>query len=409
MKTYLVGGAVRDKLLNYPVEEYDWVVVGTTAEVLLKQGYQQVGRDFPVFLHPTTHEEYALARKERKLAPGYYGFACDFSNKVSLEEDLARRDLTINAIAMDEEGNLIDPHHGIDDLKEKKLRHVSSAFSEDPVRLLRIARFAARYHHLGFTIAAETRHLMYQMVKRKEVNHLVPERIWQEWHKSLTERNPEVFITTLRECGALAIIFPEINALFGVPNCPINYLYIDSGLHALNVLKMINKSQEPMVRFTALVLDLGKALTAITHWPKHHEHKKESSLLIQKLCNRLRIPVSYRKFASMASRYYPIIHRLDDLCAGGIVTLLEQTDAFRQPSSFEKLLMICQADDSARLMARPYLQAEKWRYLLTTCLAVPVANVLAQGYRHEAIKKELHQRRVASVELILNSWKLYDK
>ncbi len=235
MKVYLVGGAVRDQLLGLDTKERDWVVVGATPEMLLQQNYRQVGRDFPVFLHPVSKEEYALARTERKSAPGYYGFVCDFSSQVTLEEDLARRDLTINAMARDEQGTLIDPYHGQKDLKNKILRHVSPAFSEDPVRVLRVARFAARFHHLGFRLANETRALMYAMVKQGELAHLVPERVWKEWQKSLEEVNPEQFILTLRSCGALKIILPELDALFGIPN-PYHYHHeIDSGIHSLLV------------------------------------------------------------------------------------------------------------------------------------------------------------------------------
>lgn len=262
MKTYLVGGAVRDSLLGYPIHERDWVVVGATPEQLLEQGYRQVGRDFPVFLHPSTGEEYALARTERKSAPGYYGFQCRFDPSVSLQDDLLRRDLTINAMAVDAEGELIDPYHGQADLQAKLLRHISPAFAEDPVRILRVARFAARYHHLGFKLAEETRQLMYSMVKKGELAYLVAERVWQEWQRSLQEKNPEIFITILRACGALKIVLPELDCLFGIPNPRHYHPEVDSGVHSLLSLQAcVTMTCDPMLRFAALVHDLGKGCT----------------------------------------------------------------------------------------------------------------------------------------------------
>jgi len=345
MKIYLVGGAVRDQLLGYPVNECDWVVVGATPDALLQQGYRQVGRDFPVFLHPESGEEYALARTERKLAPGYYGFTCDFNPNVTLADDLSRRDLTINAMAMDDKGQLIDPYGGLNDLQAKILRHVSPAFVEDPVRVLRVARFAARYHHLGFKLADETRVLMYTMVKRGELAHLVPERVWQEWQRSLLERNPEQFIGTLRACAALRVVLPELDALFGVPNTRHYHPEVDSGVHTLMVLgASVQLSDDAMIRFAALVHDLGKACTPMGEWPSHHGHETRGLVVIDNLCQRLRIPADYRKFALMASRYHLIIHRLFELRANTIVDTFEHTDAFRRPELFEKLLIVCDAD-----------------------------------------------------------------
>ncbi|MBA3536601.1 MAG: multifunctional CCA addition/repair protein [Tatlockia sp.] len=409
MKIYLVGGAVRDKLLGYPVKECDWVVVGATPEQLQKLGYQQVGRDFPVFLHPKTKEEYALARTERKLAPGYYGFDCDYQ-EVSLEEDLVRRDLTINAMAEDENGQLIDPYNGYADLQAKVLRHVSPAFAEDPVRVLRVARFAARYHYLGFKLAAETRSLMYKMVKQGELVHLVSERVWQEWQGSLEEKNPEIFIKILRSCAALKVILPEIDALFGVPNPRNHHPEVDSGVHSLLVLEAaVELTEEPMVRFAALVHDLGKAATPMREWPKHHGHEELGADIIDSLCKRLRIPVDYRKFAMMVSRYHLKIHRLFELKAATIVKILEQTDAFRRPALFEKLLLACEADAQGRGRKIDYKQAPNWLYVLMECAKVSPQILIEQGYQGEAIKEALHQRRVACVELILNSWKQHEK
>lgn len=349
MKIYLVGGAVRDQLLNYPVAEKDWVVVGATPEQLLAQGYNRVGRDFPVFLHPETREEYALARAERKSGRGYYGFECDFTPEVSLEEDLLRRDLTINAMAMDESGNIIDPYQGKNDLEARILRHVSPAFIEDPVRVLRIARFAARYHHLGFKLAEETRLLMYKMVKNGELNYLIAERVWQEWQRSLGERNPEIFITTLRACGALAIIMPEIERLFGVPNPPQHHPEIDSGVHSLMALvRAAQLSKDPLVRFAALVHDLGKGATPMHEWPKHREHEERGAAIIEQLCARLRIPADYRKLSVQVSRLHLLIHRIRELKAATIVRVLEKADAFRRPQVFDQLLLACQADAQGR-------------------------------------------------------------
>lgn len=406
MKVYLVGGAVRDQYLNLPVVERDWVVVGARPEELLQQGYRQVGRDFPVFLHPKTKEEYALARTERKSAPGYYGFECNFSPAVSLEEDLLRRDLTINAMAIDDNGLLIDPHHGQSDLQNKILRHVSPAFIEDPVRVLRIARFAARFHTLGFRVAPETRTLMYSMVKKGELAHLVPERVWQEWQRSLNEHDPEQFIQILRQCDALRIILPEIHNLFGVPNPYKYHQEIDSGIHTLMVLKAASRlSSCPRVRFAALVHDLGKAASPMAYWPKHRAHEENGVPLIQALCARLRVPNDYRSLAVMASRYHRTIHRVLELKASTIVDMLDKTDAVRRSQLFYDLLIVCQADAEGRIGDRgDYKQAQLWRYILSECVKINPQQVIAQGYTGQAIKDELHKRRVACVDLIIKSW-----
>ncbi len=400
MKAYLVGGAVRDQLLGYPVNERDWVVVGSTPADLIQLGYQKVGRDFPVFLHPKTREEYALARTERKSAPGYYGFTCDFDPTVTLEEDLARRDLTINAIAMDERGVLIDPYHGQADLEAKILRHVSSAFAEDPVRVLRVARFAARYHHLGFRLADETRALMYDMVKRGELTYLVAERVWQEWQRSLQEKNPEVFISTLRSCGALRVVLPELDALFGVPNTPHYHPEVDSGVHSLMVLQVaVSLTHDPMARFAALVHDLGKACTPMAEWPSHRGHEMTGLSVVDSLCQRLRIPADYRKFALMAVRFHLVIHRLPELRASTIVRTLEQTDAFRRPALFEKLLLVCEADARGVSREVDYKQSDDWRHILKGCANITAKTLVEEGFQGEAIKVALHERRVKHLTL----------
>lgn len=399
MKVYLVGGAVRDQLLGYPVHERDWVVVGGTPDELLQQGFQQVGRDFPVFLHPETHEEYALARTERKQSAGYYGFTCDFNPHVTLEEDLMRRDLTINAMAMDEEGVLIDPFHGQADLQQKLLRHVSNAFIEDPVRVLRIARFAARYHHLGFKLAEETRCLMVDMVKHGELAHLVPERVWQEWEKSLQEKNPEQFIVVLRSCGALSVVIPELDALFGIPNDPVVCSLIDTGIQAVEDLKQTaTLSDSPMLRFAALWHDIGHRSTPLSNWPVHQPSRQTIQHLIRSLCERLRIPKTYEHLATMIAQFYPVVQRLDELDAETIVTTFEQCDAFRRPQIVEQLVWL--ADVIAR--RESHKQAKNWLILLDICGKISARVLIDAGYQGEGIKKGLHQQRVEAVA----SWKL---
>lgn len=410
MKVYLVGGAVRDQLLGYPVKERDWVIVGASPQELKIQGYQQVGRDFPVFLHPKTREEYALARTERKMAPGYHGFTCDFSSDVTLEDDLVRRDLTINAMAMDTDGKLIDPYHGQDDLRAKLLRHVSPAFIEDPVRVLRVARFAARYHHLGFKLADETRALMYEMVRRGELGHLVAERAWQEWQRSLQEKNPEQFINTLRACGALQIVLPELDALFGIPNPCRYHPEVDSGIHTLMVLSaVVEMSDNPIIRFAALTHDLGKACTPMGRWPGHHGHEELGLGVIEHLCQRLRIPADYRKFALMVSRFHLKIHRLNQLRPSTIVDIFDQTDAFRRRQLFDQLLVVCEADARGKGQQTPYKQAQHWSHLLDECSKVSAQTLIAQGFQGEAIKLGLHRCRVVCVESLMSSWKKDEK
>ncbi len=396
MKVYLVGGAVRDELLGLPVHERDWVVVGATPEILRKKGYQQVGRDFPVFLHPTTREEYALARTERKSAPGYYGFVCDFNPTVTLDDDLSRRDLTINAMAQGTDGALIDPYHGQEDLSAQLLRHVSPAFVDDPVRVLRVARFAARFHDLAFKVAHETRALMHAMVKRGELAALVPERVWQEWQRSFLTPHPETFIQTLRACGALRVILPELDALFGVPGSPRYHPEIDTGIHSLMALKAaVVLSDDPVVRFAALVHDLGKACTPPSAWPSHPGHDQAGLPVIESLCERLRIPTDYRHLALMAARFHTVIHHGDTLDAETLVSTLEKTDAFRRPEWFEKLLLVCEADARGVGRAVDYQQANHWRRVFRACNAINASLCIQAGFQGVGIKTALHARRVA--------------
>jgi tRNA nucleotidyltransferase (CCA-adding enzyme) len=396
MKVYLVGGAVRDELLGYPCSERDWVVVGAKPEVLLRQGYQQVGRDFPVFLHPTTREEYALARTERKQGAGYYGFTCDFNPHVTLQEDLRRRDLTINAMAKDETGRIIDPFHGQADLEKKSLRHVSSAFIEDPVRVLRVARFAALYHHLGFTVAKETLKKMVEMVKRKELSHLVAERVWQEFYRSLSERNPAQFIKVLRSCGALSIVLPELDALFGIPNPPKIYPPIDSGLQALDALKKVaDLSPEPLLRFAALLHNLGHLATPISQWPHHRQALEKTRASVQALCHRLRAPSEFTEFAQLTAQFYQTLLQFQQLDAADKVTCLEQCDAFRKPARFAQLVMVADALSSSNP------QSKNWLSILDICGKINAQSAIEQGYQGKDIKLKLQQQRVEAVL----SWK----
>src|ERR1700723_1620419 len=334
MQVYLVGGAVRDALLGLAVKERDWVVVGGTREELLRLNYREVGRDFPVFLHPDTHQEYALARLERKVSPGYRGFAVEFGPEVTLEEDLARRDLTINAIAQGADGTLVDPYGGRRDLDARVLRHVSPAFVEDPVRVLRVARFAA----LGFRVAPETLELMRAMVERREVDALVPERVWQETEKALREPGAGDFFRVLRECGALRPIYPEIDALFGVPQPAQWHPEIDTGVHTLMVLDQAALlSPESKVRFAALVHDLGKGTTPREEWPSHRGHEERSVSLIEALAERLRLPGDYRELSVIVARYHGNVHRAAELKPSPILEFFERADAFRRPERFAQV------------------------------------------------------------------------
>ncbi len=368
MEVYLVGGAVRDELLGRAVKERDWVVVGATAEEMQRQGMQQVGRDFPVFLHPQTHEEYALARTERKTGAGYHGFSTDSSPAVTLEQDLARRDLTINAMARSTDGRLIDPYGGQLDLKARQLRHVSPAFPEDPLRVLRVARFAARFAALNFRVADETLGLMRQMSSSGELAALVPERVWQETRRALEEQSPQVFFEVLRECGALAQVFPELEALFGVPQPEKWHPEVDTGVHTLMVVKMA-ASLSPLatVRFAALVHDLGKADTPRDKWPRHAGHEVQSVRRVQELCSRLRIPNDYRDLAVLVARHHGVVHRAFELRAATVLDLFAHTDALRRPERFEQFLLACEADARGRkgLEQRAYPQGDWLRDALS--------------------------------------------
>jgi tRNA nucleotidyltransferase (CCA-adding enzyme) len=400
MQVYLVGGAVRDALLGLPVKERDWVVVGGTRDELLRLKYREVGRDFPVFLHPETQEEYALARLERKVAPGYRGFTVEFGPEVTLEEDLARRDLTINAIAQGPDGSLFDPFGGQRDLSARVLRHVSPAFMEDPVRILRVARFAARFASLGFQIAPGTMELMRDMVARGEVDALVPERVWQETEKALHQPGAGAFFTTLRECGALRAIYPEIDALYGVPQPEKWHPEIDTGVHTMMVLdQAVRLSSDAKVRFAALVHDLGKATTPHAEWPGHRGHEERSVSLIEALSERLRIPNEYRELAVIVARYHGNVHRAFELRPNTILGFLEKTDAFRRHERFAQALLACEADSRGRLGLEnvPYPQRQYLQAARDAAAAIkPTPQDIAE-HAGPQIAQRLHQRRLEAI------------
>ena len=361
MEVYLVGGAVRDEQLGLPVGERDWCIVGATPDELLSKGYRQVGKDFPVFLHPETNEEYALARTERKTGAGYHGFEFQTSPDVTLQEDLSRRDLTINAMAMDAEGKLIDPFEGSADLKNRTLRHVSPAFAEDPVRILRTAKFRARFADLGFEVAGDTLKLMADMVSSGEADALQADRVWQETEAALSGPNPQLYFQVLRDCGALAVVFPEIDALFGVPQPPKWHPEIDCGLHTLMVLEQSAKlSQDVDVRFAALVHDLGKATTRQSDLPGHPGHERRSVKLLSSLSERLPVPRACRELGALVAEYHAHCHRAFELKPATILKVLHKVDAFRRPERFQKFLLACEADARGRLGLedRDYPQAD---------------------------------------------------
>ncbi|HET9388841.1 MAG TPA: multifunctional CCA addition/repair protein [Steroidobacteraceae bacterium] len=400
MEVYLVGGAVRDRLLGLPIRERDWVVVGARPQELESAGYVSVGKEFPVFLHPETREEYALARLERKVAPGYRGFTTQFSPDVTLEEDLRRRDLTINAMAQTSAGEIIDPYGGQRDLHARLLRHVSDAFTEDPVRILRVARFAARFAERGFTVSPDTLALMRTMVDSGEVDALVPERVWQETDRALGESRPDVFFETLRACGALTRIFPELAALYGVPQPPRWHPEIDTGVHVMLALRYAARIGAPTsVRFAVLTHDLGKALTPAERWPSHHGHEEAGVPLVEALAQRLKVPNGYRDLAVLGARHHAVIHRAAELRAETILKLLESSDAFRRPERFAELLLVCESDARGRtgLEARPYPQAGYLQQALQAAAAISLSDEERAGLQGTQIRDRLRERRLAAV------------
>lgn len=404
MKSYLVGGAVRDALLKLPVKDKDWVVVGATPQEMLDAGYQQVGRDFPVFLHPTSHEEYALARTERKSGFGYTGFSCYAAPDVTLEQDLLRRDLTINAMAQDDDGTIIDPYNGLSDLRMRILRHVSPAFNEDPLRVLRVARFAARYAHLSFRIADETMALMRDMTAAGELEHLTPERVWKETENALASRNPQVYFMVLRECGALKVLFPELDILFGVPAPAKWHPEIDTGIHVLMTLSMAAMlSPDLDVRFATLCHDLGKGLTPKHLWPRHHGHGPAGVKLVENLCARLKVPNELRDLAKLVAEYHDLIHTLPILKPQTIVKLFDAIDAWRKPQRIEQIALTSEADVRGRTTfeATDYYQGRLLREAWKAAQQVTNKEVIDAGFSGPAIREELTRRRIAAVE----AWK----
>ena len=405
MKIYMVGGAVRDALLGLPVQDRDWVVVGATPEALVAQGYVPVGKDFPVFLHPASREEYALARTERKTARGYRGFAVHAAPDVTLEEDLARRDLTINAIAQGADGALTDPYGGQRDIAARVLRHVTEAFAEDPVRILRVARFAARFP--DFSIAPDTMALMQRMVTDGEVDALVPERVWQEITRGLMAQQPSRMFEVLRVCGALHKLLPEVARLWGVPQRAEYHPEVDTGVHLMMVLDMAAQLHAPLaVRFACLGHDLGKGTTPVAEWPRHIGHEERSARLLKALCLRLRIPNDCSELADVVAREHGNIHRSGEFGAAALVRLLERCDAFRKPERFADILLACECDARGRLglSEQPYPQRQRLLGALTAAQSVNTAEVAAaaeaQGLSGSAIGQAVHTART----LALNSW-----
>lgn len=404
MEVYLVGGAVRDELLGLPAGERDWVVVGATPEDLVRDGFRPVGRDFPVFLHPRTHEEYALARTERKVARGYRGFEVYCAPDVTLEDDLRRRDLTLNAMARDADGRLVDPYGGQADIERRVLRHVSEAFAEDPVRILRVARFAARFAPLGFSVDAATNDLMRAMVGGGEADALVPERVWQETVKALGEPRPDVFLAVLRECGALARIFPELDALWGVPQPVRWHPEVDTGTHLLLVMRAAAAiTGSPRIRFAALLHDLGKGTTPPARWPGHIGHEDRGARMVLRLAERLRVPNDYRDLAEMTARWHGLAHRANELRPDTVLKLLERCDAMRRPDRFREFLVACEADARGRGggAERPYPEAARLSGALDAALAADLVDAERRGLSGEAIGHALRIKRLAAITSFL--------
>ncbi|RMD80097.1 MAG: multifunctional CCA addition/repair protein [Gammaproteobacteria bacterium] len=406
MRIYQVGGAVRDRLLGLPVQDRDWVVVGATPEDLLRRGFKQVGRDFPVFLHPETGEEYALARTERKAGRGHRGFVVHSAPDVTLEEDLARRDLTINAMALAEDGSLVDPYGGRRDLERRLLRHVSPAFAEDPLRVLRVARFAARLAPLGFRVAPETLDLMRRMSASGELETLSPERVWQELVRALGEARPSRFLAVLRGVGALRVVLPEVDRLFGVPQPRRHHPEIDTGVHTLLVLdRAAALGAGTEARFAALVHDLGKGETPPARWPSHRGHEERGARLVTGLCRRLRAPRAFQELGELVARHHTRCHRLREARPGTVLELLEALDLFRRPGRLAPFLQACQADAQGRpgFEDRPYPQAALLEAAHRAAAAVAAAELLREGLRGPALGEALRRRRLAAVAQALRS------
>ena len=407
MKIYRVGGAVRDKLLNYPSDENDWVVVGTTAEKMVELNYVPVGSDFPVFIHPQTGEEYALARTERKSGHGYQGFTFHAEQDVSLEQDLIRRDLTVNAMAEDQDGSIIDPYGGQRDLNDRILRHVSDAFTEDPLRILRVARFAARYHHLGFTIAPETLDLMSSITESGELEYLIPERVWKETERALGERSPDIYIQILRDCGALKVLFPEVDCLFGVPQRADYHPEIDTGIHTLMALQQsVRLSNSSVIRFAVLVHDLGKGITPDDVLPSHTGHEERGINLVNNLCDRLKVPNHSRQLALAVTEYHLMCHKALQLKPESILNLFRGVGGLKSPDRLEDFLLCCEADARGRkgYEERGYPPANFLRAALEKVSAVSIADLVDNGVDGAEIGRQLDLRRNACIAELKNNY-----
>ena len=407
MKTYLVGGAVRDRLLGRDVTDRDFVVVGTTPEAMLAAGYHPVGKDFPVFLHPRTREEYALARTERKSGRGYHGFSVIADPSVTLEDDLARRDLTINAMAEDEAGRLVDPYGGARDLEARVLRHVSPAFVEDPVRVLRVARFLARYAPLGFSIAPETLALMRTMVEDGEVDHLVPERVWAETRKALAEPRPSAYLQALRACGALRVLFPEVDALYGVPQRVEFHPEVDTGIHIEMVVDMAARLApgDDLIGWCALVHDLGKALTPTHELPRHIMHEERGVAPVQAISQRLRVPVEHAVLAELCCRLHLLAHRAAELKPSTVLGLFEKLDAFRKPQRVEQFLLVCEADKRGRLglSESDYPSGALLRGAFAAACTIKATPFVAAGLEGPAIAEAMRKERIKAIAAVLRN------
>ena len=401
MQEYLVGGAVRDQLLKIEGADRDHVVVGSTPQEMLSLGFTQVGNDFPVFIHPKTGEEYALARTEKKQGHGYTGFICSFGKDVTLEEDLLRRDLTINAMAMDKSGQIIDPYGGLIDLNNRVLRHISPSFKEDPLRVLRVARFAAKLHYLGFYVADETLLLMQEMTQSGELSSLTPERVWIETQKALNTSDPHIFFIILKKVGALKVIFPEVDALFGVPGPKRWHPEIDSGIHTLMTLRRISlETSDPKTRFAMLCHDLGKALTPKNEWPHHRNHCALGVEPLKQLCKRLKVPKDYEELAYIVVFHHSYMHHLYRNGAEGIVNLLDKLDAWRRPQRIKPFVQCCKCDFLGRkgFENRPFPRADYFLAIFSLCLSVKAGEFISLSYTGKDIGIKMHEKRVELVK-----------
>jgi len=404
--TYLVGGAVRDELLGLPVADRDWVVIGATPEDLLDKGFQQIGCVFPCFLHPETREEYALARTERKSGVGHTGFVCDFGRETTLEEDLSRRDLTINAIAKTSDGQYIDPFGGRDDLKAGTLRHVSDAFSEDPLRVLRLARFAARYAELGFTVHPETMALMRRLVRSRELLSVSPERIWKEMSRALSESKPSEFFRVLRTCGALKEILPEVDVLFGIPQPPAHHPEVDTGDHVMLCLDIARQQfNHLIVTWAVLVHDLGKGITPRDEWPKHIKHEVRGVPLVEAVSKRLKVPKEFGVLGKLVSEHHLRCHKIFEMRPGSILRLLEALDVFRRPDRARQFAQACEADARGRLgmEEREYPNGELLLACAMVAKAVDIKPLLEAGYEGGRLADQIRQRRIGAISGYVNS------